>query len=246
LFAGALHVNLEGLWRNKGTIATLSTVGVEQHGVQNVIDHAPEGIHVLARPRTHREATARISDEPAGRFHQRPDSDSYLERPSRRHLRRPGPVAATVSGKGSPPRRHVSRRRVLYPRPGSYYSATARLLSSGSACDPRLRSRVSQAHWHRGQACLAEARSAKGGRFWPERASGEPLNELSVEQRKRQSVGDNARSALLFDRCGIDDDVLTAGSRTGWRSASPAESGIAVSGATRRGGPSVARSCRAR
>ena len=28
LFAGALHVNLEGLWRNKGTIATLSTVGV--------------------------------------------------------------------------------------------------------------------------------------------------------------------------------------------------------------------------
>ena len=28
LFASALHVNLEGLWRNKGTIATLSTVGV--------------------------------------------------------------------------------------------------------------------------------------------------------------------------------------------------------------------------
>jgi CPA1 family monovalent cation:H+ antiporter len=28
LFAGALHVNLEGLWRNKATIATLSTVGV--------------------------------------------------------------------------------------------------------------------------------------------------------------------------------------------------------------------------
>ena len=28
LFAGALHVNLEGLWRNKGTIVTLSTVGV--------------------------------------------------------------------------------------------------------------------------------------------------------------------------------------------------------------------------
>ena len=28
LFAGALHVSVEGLWRNKGTIATLSTVGV--------------------------------------------------------------------------------------------------------------------------------------------------------------------------------------------------------------------------
>lgn len=28
LFAGALHVNLEGLWRNKGTIVVLSTLGV--------------------------------------------------------------------------------------------------------------------------------------------------------------------------------------------------------------------------
>src|SRR4030095_12740032 len=28
LFAGALHVDVEGLWRNKGTIATLATVGV--------------------------------------------------------------------------------------------------------------------------------------------------------------------------------------------------------------------------
>jgi CPA1 family monovalent cation:H+ antiporter len=28
LFAGALHVNVDGLWRNKGTIAILSTVGV--------------------------------------------------------------------------------------------------------------------------------------------------------------------------------------------------------------------------
>jgi Na+:H+ antiporter len=28
LFAGALHVDIDGLWRNKGTIATLSTIGV--------------------------------------------------------------------------------------------------------------------------------------------------------------------------------------------------------------------------